>query len=137
MVINTTQAEREANGVVYATAKQWISDIDWFFAAKHWPGRFPAPYMKGIQASSLRTGIVSSSVLVNQCCDNTTSTVTTNLGTNRYLFIAYCPVLSALSITGGATDVKCGGLYIRQTDSLTAGLLSYNSLVSTGTPIAW
>lgn len=118
LVRNDKRKKRTKNPTL-GSSKLVLADLDKMLIAKVYPGEINAPYVAGMNTQPLPT----LKFKVATSLSTATNPVTTNqpLGTNEYVVIMFCPVLTALRGMGGAnqfsTSTKLGGLYTYQTDS--------------------
>lgn len=79
------------------------------FIAKHFPGQFNAPFCKGIEPTSLRTGIINSTSTWSKLYDHTTTPAHVNVGSQKYIVIMSCP---AFSLHKAPTGTVSSGIYM-------------------------
>lgn len=98
--------------------KQLVSDEKLFLAAKHAPGRFKAPFVTASGKSNLSTSTLKTTLTLNQVYDSQSIPVLQPIGTNDYLVIMFCPVMSVYYGGGGTGQIpstsKIGGMWMRQ-----------------------
>lgn len=97
-----------------ASSQQILSAWDRMTIAKNYPGQFEAPFVAGMNVSSVPTSTGHIATTFDQCFESGGTGVTeSKLGTQDYLLVCWCPSTTAFFGDGLANHIpttdKLGG----------------------------